>query len=92
MLYKVTARNILTKEEHFFLTSDDDKEEYTKLEDFIYDRLKNIFYKEKEFNRDQFNLIILENKCFGCLHQKLDQRSHSECNGCLHDKNCRFCK
>lgn len=58
----------------------------------IYERLKNIIETRGDlFNKDDY--IIEKNNCFGCLNDKLDQRSHSECpDGCLHNTEfCDFC-
>lgn len=58
----------------------------------IYEKLEKIYaHKNEDFNKQDFT--INENKCFGCLNDKLDQRSHMDCpEGCLHNKKeCELC-
>ena len=80
-MLKYIVQNIITNEVFFF----DNKKE-------IYDKLKKIFIdRDEPFIFENF--IIKKNKCFGCINDKLDQRSHMECpEGCLHCiKYCDFC-
>lgn len=59
------------------------------LEVFFFHDIENIeeklekIYNERNEDFDKQYFTIIKNKCFGCLNDKLDQRSHMDIGGCL---------